>query len=126
AGEGITILLSSHQLLEVEHLCNRVAIVDRGRVRYEGDLPSLLAGGDRYRLLATDPAAAAEVCRRTPGVADVETDPDDHTVRFVCDRSTAAGLSLALAASGIGIHALVPAGATLEQLFFDLTDRRQA
>ena len=38
ADEGITVLLSSHQLPEVQELCDRVAIVDSGRVVYEGAL----------------------------------------------------------------------------------------
>src|SRR5205807_2235653 len=38
AGEAITVLLSSHQLPEVQELCDRVAIVNRGRIVYEGQL----------------------------------------------------------------------------------------
>ncbi len=38
AGDGITVLLSSHQLPEVQELCDRVAIVNTGRVVYEGAL----------------------------------------------------------------------------------------
>ena len=124
AAEGITILLSSHLLWEVEELCSRVAIVDRGRVRYEGDLPGLTSATTEHRLSATDPAAAAEVCRRIEGVADVSL--HDGELRFRCDRAAAAALSLALAAEGIGIEALVPARATLEQLFFDLTGEGEA
>src|SRR5207248_10199595 len=44
AGEGITVLLSSHLLGEVEELCNRVAIIQKGRVVYQGALDELLAG----------------------------------------------------------------------------------
>ena len=43
AGQGITVLLSSHLMGEVEELCDRVAIVGNGRVLYEGSLP----GADR-------------------------------------------------------------------------------
>ena len=51
ADEGITVLLSSHQLPEVQELCDRVAIVDRGRVVYEGALSDLRRqGGAGYRL----------------------------------------------------------------------------
>src|SRR6185437_5382883 len=38
AGDGITVLLSSHQLAEVEEVCNRVAIIRRGRIAFEGTL----------------------------------------------------------------------------------------
>ncbi len=40
AGEGITVLLSSHLLTEVEELCNRVAIIRKGQIVYEGSLQS--------------------------------------------------------------------------------------
>src|SRR5205823_14234434 len=51
AGEGITVLLSSHLLAEVEELCNRVAIIRKGRVVYEGALRDLLATASTgYRL----------------------------------------------------------------------------
>jgi len=45
AGDGITVLLSSHQLPEVQELCDRVAIVDSGRVVYEGALADLRRQG---------------------------------------------------------------------------------
>ena len=51
AGQGITVLLSSHLMGEVEELCDRVAIVSAGRVRYEGSLQDLIAT-DRRALRA--------------------------------------------------------------------------
>jgi ABC-2 type transport system ATP-binding protein len=120
AGEGITVLLSSHLMGEVEALCNRVAILSGGRVRYEGALADLLEqSGGRYRLEATDPAAALALCRGAAGIQDVRA--DGGAVAFAAGRDAVAALTLALAAAGIGIHALVPAGG-LEQLFLDLTD----
>jgi ABC-2 type transport system ATP-binding protein len=41
ASEGITVLLSSHVLAEVEELCNRVAIIRRGKIVYQGSLAEL-------------------------------------------------------------------------------------
>ena len=59
ADEGITVLLSSHQLPEVQELCDRVAIVDRGKVVYEGALADLRRqGGAGYRLRTTDDSRA--------------------------------------------------------------------
>ena len=43
AEDGLTVLLSSHLMDEVEDLCDRVAIVTRGRVVYEGALDELIA-----------------------------------------------------------------------------------
>ena len=62
AGEGITVLLSSHLLGEVEELCNRVAIIQKGRVVYQGALRELLAGAaSGYRLRTPEPARAHAV-----------------------------------------------------------------
>ena len=55
ADEGMTVLLSSHLLGEVEELCNRVAIVRSGRIVYEGTIAALARGaGTIYRLATTD------------------------------------------------------------------------
>jgi ABC-2 type transport system ATP-binding protein len=121
AGEGITILLSTHLMSEVEQLCNRLAIIQLGRIRYEGGLADLLARSDgRYRLDATDPARAAELCRALPGLRDVAA--DGASVWFAADADAAAAVSLRLAEGGIGVRALVPAGRSLEELFFEITE----
>jgi ABC-2 type transport system ATP-binding protein len=120
AGEGITVLLSSHLMGEVEALCNRVAILREGRVRYEGDLAEVTARSNgRYRLQATDPGSALAVCQAADGIRDVHA--EGSAVAFAAAPDAVAPLTLALAAAGIGIHALVPSGG-LEELFFDLTE----
>ena len=121
AAEGITILLSTHLMTEVEALCNRVGIIQRGSIRYQGLLADLLARSDgRYRLEATDPARALQVCAAAPGIRDAAG--DEGVITFAADRGAAAALSLALAAAGVGIEALVPAGRGLEELFFEITE----
>ena len=72
AEQGMTVLLSSHLLTEVEDVCNRVAIVRQGRIVYEGEIAALKRGaGTRYRLQTTDDERALAVCRAQPGIADV-------------------------------------------------------
>ena len=76
ADQGITVMLSSHLLAEVEELCNRVAIVRTGRIVYEGAIADLKRGaGATYRLSTTDDERALAVCRAQPGVEDVRVDP---------------------------------------------------
>jgi ABC-2 type transport system ATP-binding protein len=121
AGEGITVLLSSHQLPEVQELCDRVAIVNSGRVVYEGALADLRRqGGAGYLLRTTDDAHALDVTRTQPGVAHAII--GEHGLGFQADEQAVGALSLALAGAGIGILALTPELATLEDLFFRLTD----
>jgi ABC-2 type transport system ATP-binding protein len=122
AGDGITVLLSSHLMSEVEELCDRVAIVSRGRVIHEGALEDLIAssaGG--YALRTTDDARAAAVAREAGGVRAVEAGDDGVAFRAETEAAVAE-LSLALARAGVGIVALVPRMASLEELFFRLTE----
>jgi len=121
AGEGITVLLSSHQLPEVQELCDRVAIVDRGRVVYEGALTDLRRqGGAGYRLRSTDDERALEVLRAQAGIEHAAT--GEHGLRFQAEERDVGALSLALARAEVGILALTPELATLEDLFFRLTE----
>jgi ABC-2 type transport system ATP-binding protein len=121
ADQGITVLLSSHQLPEVQELCDRVAIVDSGRVVYEGALSDLRRqGGAGYRLRTTDDTRALEVARGQDGIGHVQA--DHNGLGFQADERAVGALSLALGRAGIGILALTPELATLEDLFFRLTE----
>jgi ABC-2 type transport system ATP-binding protein len=121
AGQGITVLLSSHLMGEVEDLCDRVAIVNTGKVVYEGSLPELLAStAGRYTLRTTDDVRAAALAADRPGVADVRF--GDGGLTLSASEEAATSLSIALGETGIGIAALVPRTATLEELFFRMTE----
>jgi ABC-2 type transport system ATP-binding protein len=121
ADEGITVMLSSHLLAEVEELCNRVAIVRSGKIVYEGEIAALKRGaGTIYRLSTTDDDAALGVCRAQQGIEDVRI--EHGRVSFSADENAVAALSKALVEAGILIHALAPQTATLEDLFFSLTE----
>jgi ABC-2 type transport system ATP-binding protein len=124
AQEGITILLSSHILAEVEELCNRVAIVRKGSIIYEGRLDELLASaGGGYALRATDPGRARAVllARGIDAVQLVEGE-----LRFQADAAAVEAATVALGQAGIGISALTPHTATLEELFLGMTEQAAA
>ena len=121
ADEGITVLLSSHQLPEVQELCDRVAIVSHGRVVYEGALSDLRRqGGAGYRLHTTDDVRALELAGRQQGVEHAQQ--GEHGVAFQAEERDVAELTLALGRAEIGILSLTPELATLEDLFFRLTE----
>jgi ABC-2 type transport system ATP-binding protein len=121
ASQGITIVLSSHLLAEVEEVCNRVAIVQKGKIVYEGEIADLKrAAGMTYRLSSTDNGRALAVCRAQPGIDEVSA--HDGHISFVADERAVAELSQALIEAGALITALAPQGATLEELFFSLTE----
>jgi len=58
AAEGVTVLVSSHILAEIEKLVERILAIDRGSLRYDGPLEGLLGAADgqsvRYEIEATD------------------------------------------------------------------------
>src|SRR3954447_18111961 len=123
ADGGITVLLSSHQLGEVEEMCNRLAIVQAGRIVYEGSLAELTgAAASAYRLRTTDPVRALEVCRAQAGVEDPKRADGTDVVTFTADDEAVADLSVALVEAGVAIVALVPQRPTLEDLFFRFTE----
>jgi ABC-2 type transport system ATP-binding protein len=121
AERGMTVFLSSHLLSEVEELCTRVAVIRDGRIVYEGALADLHAStAPRYRLRTSDQSRARELLAADVRVRELAD--DGHDLLFDADEETVLDLSRALVADGLGIAALVPETATLERLFFELTE----
>jgi ABC-2 type transport system ATP-binding protein len=121
ADDGITIMLSSHLLAEVEELCNRVAIIQRGQIVYEGEIAALKrSAGGSYSLQTTDDEVALAVCRAQPGIEDARV--VSGRISFTASDRAVAELSQALVEAGALIRALTPHTATLEDLFFTLTE----
>src|SRR5207249_3382752 len=72
-GRTRSVLLSSHLLSEVANLCQRVVVLDRGRLLAVSDVASLTAATGPTRLelrLSGDPARALTVLAEVPAVAD--------------------------------------------------------
>jgi ABC-2 type transport system ATP-binding protein len=117
ADEGLTILLSSHLLHEVEELCNRVAIIRAGAIVYEGALADLkAAAAGAYRLRATEPGRALVLARA------LDARLEGGEIVFAADEDGVAALTVELGRAGIGVLSLVREQASLEQLFLDLTE----
>ena len=76
-----------------------------------------------YELRTTDDDRATAIAARADGVTELETTA--HGLTFAAEERAVAALSLTLAEAGIGLTALVPRTATLEELFFRLTEGDQ-
>jgi len=122
ASTGITVLLSSHNMLEVEEVCGPVAIMRRGRLAFDGSMAELRAMAQEveYRLVTGDDARAADVCREAPGVSNVRTAADG--IRLDSRPGAVEALTARLGAMGIGIRQLELPITALETLFFRLTE----
>ncbi len=70
--QGTTILLSSHDMLEIEEICDSASILNRGRILRHGSLSDLRASAPagRHRLQTSDDDRALEIGRRHPVVID--------------------------------------------------------
>ena len=122
AEQGMTILLSSHLLAEVQEVCNRVAVINLGRIVHEGALVDLAAtAAPRYRLRATDAARAAAALGKLECVHELRRDQDELSFTLAGDRDAVA-LTRVLSEAGVGIRELVREQARLEELFFRLTE----
>jgi ABC-2 type transport system ATP-binding protein len=119
---GITIVLSSHLLTEVEELCNRVAIIQLGKIAYEGEIAELKrSAGASYALSTTDNNRAVEVARAQRGIENARLH-QEQVLFNAAGENAVAELSQALVEAGALIVSLTPQMATLEQLFFSLTE----
>lgn len=126
AATGITVFLSSHLLSEVEQLCNRAAIVARGRVLAEGTLTELAGPEGEYAVRVTDRPAAARILRGLDAVAVVDDPGAGDGLRVSCDPARVAEIAPALVAAGIGVTALIPRQNALEERFVALVEGRAA
>jgi ABC-2 type transport system ATP-binding protein len=114
---GSAVLLNSHLLGEVERLCDRVAIVNRGRVVAAGTLHDLL-GDPAVRLRVTDlpDGAASELA----GFGRVAADEQGWIEIRPVDPDRIPDVVAAIVAAGGRVHAVDPARRSLEDLFLDL------
>ena len=113
---GTTVFLNSHLLTEVEQVCHRVAIVDRGRVVAEGTLDELL-GGDTVRVHATglDRAATTGLSR----FGQVDAEGDWLAIRGI-DTERVPELIAEIVRLGGHIYAVEPRHESLEDRFLRL------
>lgn len=120
AAQGMTVLLSSHLMSEVEELCNRVAIIAHGVIIKESKLADLLAAAGGHYELEVEDADHALAILRAHGVKDVTT--AGRVLSFTADRVDVARISIALGRAGVGIYTLSSESTSLERLFLSLTE----
>ena len=114
SSRGVAVLLNSHLIGEVERVCDRVVILDRGRVAASGTLAELL-GRRELRLRLPDLPPAAEA--RLAATGEVERAGEWFTVTLPPDDDGTAVPDLVrdLVALGARVHAVEPARISLEE-----------
>jgi ABC-2 type transport system ATP-binding protein len=125
--EGKTIFLSSHLLSEVEQLCKRVGIIDRGRIVAVDSIENLtgrLAAGAPAVLHVTAEGLSDDVLqsmRGIVGVTTVERAPSGATVTAVAGADVAPEVSRAIVLGGGKLREIRAEQRSLEDLFLSLT-----
>jgi ABC-2 type transport system ATP-binding protein len=115
----VAVLLNSHLIGEVERVCDRVVILDKGRVAASGTLPELL--GQRELRLRLDGVGAQAEARLTAAGTLTRTG-DEFTVTLPSeeDTITVPDLVADLVGLGVRVHAVEPGRITLEERLLDI------
>jgi ABC-2 type transport system ATP-binding protein len=116
---GTTVFLSSHLLAEVELVCTRAAIVDRGRLVAQDRVDALLGPTGRVLVTTPDVGAAADLAAALPGVRPGERRPDRLAVHL--NGTAPEALNRRLVDGGVRVRELVLERPTLEDVFLRLT-----
>jgi ABC-2 type transport system ATP-binding protein len=118
ASSGVTVLISSHILGEIQQICDSVTIISRGRRVAAGPVADVLAAFDRGEFLVRvlDHLRAAELIKDSGLPVTVH---DDHFV--VSDLAEAAWITETLGRADMWVSELTPLGPDLESVFLELT-----
>lgn len=128
-GEDHTILLSTHILSEVESVCDRAVVIDRGRLVAEGTIAELRdrRRADEVRFVLS--GYEGTILEEVEGVSAVDDRGDGAYVVRLEDDTDAGGViehTIAmLSEAGVGVREAVPQKATLEDVFAALTRSEQ-
>jgi ABC-type multidrug transport system ATPase subunit len=110
---GTTVFLSSHLLAEIEQMCNRVGVLDRGRLVIQDSLADLRAPTGRTLVRTTDPAAAVAALD-----GRVESREGEQLIVRGADP---AALNDLLVRGGVPVHELAEERRTLEEIVLERT-----
>jgi len=118
AGDGRTVLLSSHLLGEVQQVCDRVGVISRGRLVAESTVSDLADGGS-LRLEARPVVRAIELIASLVGPEKVRC--DGRSIDIAVERSEAGRINAALVRDDVEVSELHWRQPDLEETFFELT-----
>jgi ABC-2 type transport system ATP-binding protein len=121
--EGKTVFLSSHILPEVEQICDRVIIIDRGRLVRSGRLEEMLESGDRVEIVVRQLAEEVEAAAVQRGAAVART---PHGVCLTADACLKRELVETLWNAGCDVISMNPVKSTLQELFLKLVGDHEA
>ena len=117
---NITVLFCSHLLSEVEQLCDRVAILNEGRMLFTGRWQELAPKGERFRIVAEPRERAAA---QFNGARIVGTDKD-ATIIELPPGADIADIVSQMVGDGLRVRTVEPDRQTLEKLYLELVQKQ--
>lgn len=120
AHEGRSVLLASHLLNEVEQVCDRVAILRRGKLLEMGTVSDIVGRGGFLEIQVADPERSAEIVRALSFVERVSV--EGETLSVVAPEERGAEISRALGEANLYVTAMTSRHNSLEDVFLQLTD----
>ncbi|MDB5250926.1 MAG: transporter ATPase [Flaviaesturariibacter sp.] len=121
--EGVTIIVSSHILAEIEKMATHVGIIHKGRLLFQGTQPELQHLQEKESIVQIDTSDNRAAQGLLQQYSAVER---NGCVELACaDRTDVAAINRTLVAGGIDVYRLQPRQNDLEQLFLDITSGNQ-
>jgi ABC-2 type transport system ATP-binding protein len=119
--DGVTVLLSSHQIVEVEEICHSFTVLRQGHVVWDGTASALRAEApaSAYRMLTSDDDQALTLAERHPGVGAVGS--DGGGLELTVEQGRLDSYVLELGSAGIAVRRLELLASPVEAMFFALT-----
>ena len=122
AGQGRSILVSSHLLGEMEQMIDNLVVIGRGRLIFQGSAEQFMAGAASHWVIVRSPHLA-RLAETLPGLGGTLSKEPDGAMRVVGLESAAIGE--AAASAGVVLHELSPHRESLEEAFLGLTKDAQ-
>ena len=127
AGQGVAVVLSSHDMAEVEELCDELTVIDRGMVAYSGSVEDLRrrAPAALHVMYTSDDHAAHALGSGRPGLKVRPSGAEEGGLEVAGDTDALDAYTIALGRAGIALRSLERRTRSLESLFLELTGGRQ-
>lgn len=116
--QGISIMLSSHQLSEVEHIAENIGLIVEGKLRFQGTMHALQKQSRPRLHIECEPQTNALALLAEKGLHVTLV---DGAIELDCPASEIPEINRQLVEAGIAVNALFPVEVTLESLFFSMT-----
>ena len=121
ADRGITVLVSSHLLREIEAICDHLILIDHGRIAFQGPIAGLLDAQQSGIVARPERSGDLERLAELATAAGKQARVDGDSVRVNAEEAFAAELNRQAFAAGITLRALEVTRASLEEAFFAIT-----